>query len=216
MNCKLRGLVDSNEKRRITAKIKYEGMIFSNSDGYEFIIAEYNNAFDVNITFIKTGFKSNIEISQAKKGNVQDYSIPSVCSVGILGRRMIKGCDLTIVNVWRGMIYRVYCESYLKTNASYRGVEVCADWLYFEIFEKWYHDNYPESDDIEMQLDKDLLSGDRKIYSPETCCFLPEELNLLFRRNIKKDKAKIILAANKYRDSITVSTYSALINYKID
>ena len=40
-------------------------------------------------------------------------------------------------------------------------------------FHKWFNDNYVEG----WELDKDLL-GDGKTYSPESCCFIPKQLNL--------------------------------------
>jgi len=43
-------------------------------------------------------------------------------------------------------------------------------------FRAWYLEQAPE---LGEQLDKDFL-GDGKLYSPETCCFVPGWLNSLF------------------------------------
>ena len=34
-----------------------------------------------------------------------------------------------------------------------------------------------------MHLDKDILIKGNKIYSPQTCCFVPENLNSLITKN---------------------------------
>lgn len=51
----------------------------------------------------------------------------------------------------------------------------------FSLFKKWFDENYIDG----YVLDKDIISGKKnKIYSPETCCFVPSSLNsLLTMRN---------------------------------
>lgn len=53
------------------------------------------------------------------------------------------------------------------------------------MFAEWYKKNYIEN----FHLDKDILCKDCKIYSPETCCFVPQEINNLFtvRGNYRGD-----------------------------
>lgn len=68
----------------------------------------------------------------------------------------------------------------------YDKVTMCQEWLDNpKSFVKWYLDHYYTVDDEEMDCDKDLLSGDSKIYSPETCCILPKSLNAILA-NCKK------------------------------
>ena len=44
----------------------------------------------------------------------------------------------------------------------------------FSAFEEWFNNHYVEG----FEIDKDLLSGvGCKLYSPETCVFLPMEIN---------------------------------------
>lgn len=61
---------------------------------------------------------------------------------------------------------------------NYKDVSVCEEWKDFQVFADWfeqvsngpyYHEGW--------HLEKDLLSGDKKIYSPETCVFLPRLIN---------------------------------------
>lgn len=48
---------------------------------------------------------------------------------------------------------------------------------------------------IFFQLDKDILVKDNKIYNPDTCCLVPNEINSLFRTR-EKSSLKI---NGKYR-----------------
>lgn len=63
---------------------------------------------------------------------------------------------------------------------AYEKCSVCDEWLCYANFEEWYNNNYYKTDNEPMNLDKDILINGNKIYSPETCMFVPERINLLF------------------------------------
>ena len=112
--------------------------------------------------------------------------------------------------VWRTMISRCYNPMYLKKHLSYEKCEVCDEWLYFQDFCKWFDENYYEIDNEIMNLDKDFLCGIKniknKIYSPDTCIFIPQEINktIIHQWNkttnlptgVKRTKSKNIYAVN--------------------
>ena len=52
---------------------------------------------------------------------------------------------------------------------------------------KWLEENYYEVPGEQMCLDKDVLYKGNKIYSRETCIFVPQRINKLF---IKSDKSR--------------------------
>lgn len=52
-------------------------------------------------------------------------------------------------------------------------VTICGEWKDFDVFEKWYNENWRPDHD----LDKDLKFPGNKHYSPETCLFIPKSLN---------------------------------------
>lgn len=64
-------------------------------------------------------------------------------------------------------------------HPTYIGCQVDERWKYFMAFRIWHLEQAPKRRE---QLDKDFL-GDGKLYSPETCCFIPWWLNLLFNNN---------------------------------
>lgn len=79
-------------------------------------------------------------------------------------------------SIWHSMIRRAYSEVYQKNKPTYVGTTVHEDWFRLSKFIEWYNENYVDG----WHLDKDLLSTGLKRYSPETCCFLPNEINILF------------------------------------
>lgn len=75
-------------------------------------------------------------------------------------------------NRWKHMITRCYSERSLRKDPQYRDVQVCEEWLYFSNFKVWME----KQDWQGKHLDKDLL-GDGKLYSPDSCVFIPQEIN---------------------------------------
>lgn len=84
--------------------------------------------------------------------------------------------------LWHGMIQRCYDDYTQKIYPTYNGCTVCDEWLYFSNFKKWFDENYIEG----YQLDKDILVKGNKVYSPDTCCFVPFEINTLFTKSNAK------------------------------
>jgi len=73
--------------------------------------------------------------------------------------------------------FRMFQRCYGKIHSSaYEKCDVCDEWLYLSNFKEWFCEHYKEG----WCLDKDILSGDKKIYSPQTCCFVPTEINVMF------------------------------------
>lgn len=58
----------------------------------------------------------------------------------------------------------------------YKDCNVCEEWLDYGVFREWYDKQVGHN--LKYSLDKDLL-GNGKLYSPETCCLLPQALNVM-------------------------------------
>lgn len=107
---------------------------------------------------------------------------------------------------WRLMLMRCYSTKFHKRQPTYISCTVCKDWLLFSNFKKWHDNNYIEG----YQLDKDILFKGNKIYSPETCCFVPHEINTLFIKN-DRDRGTLPIGvyfdknAKKYRAQISTN-----------
>jgi hypothetical protein len=84
---------------------------------------------------------------------------------------------------WLAMLERCYENKTKEKLPSYAGCYVCEEWHNFQIFSKWYDENYYEIDGQRMELDKDILVKGNKVYSPETCVFVPHRINSLFTKS---------------------------------
>lgn len=163
-------------------KLEFEGKIFSSNNYGDFKVLKYNNTNDVDIEFILTGTKLKAALGNIKKGRIKDPYYPSIYNVGYFGigpyTSRVNGEQLTSYKRWKEMLNRCYNTN----NSEYRnygeiGVIVCEEWHNFQNFAKWWEENCPGD---EYVLDKDILIKGNKIYSPETCCFVPKEVNTLF------------------------------------
>ena len=83
--------------------------------------------------------------------------------------------DRTLVlHIWGAMMGRCYKPNNKQYSAyGGRGVTVCDEWHKFNNFLKWYNDNYVDG----WEVDKDIKGG--KEYSPDSCLFVPAEINML-------------------------------------
>jgi hypothetical protein len=81
---------------------------------------------------------------------------------------------------WKGIIRRCYAPC--KSDASYAKSIVCEDWLYLSNFKGWMKEQLWS----EMDLDKDFLSVDHSIYSPETCSFVPKPINYFLGNSVAR------------------------------
>ena len=90
------------------------------------------------------------------------------------------------------MIRRCYDPYLLNEHPTYIECLVCEEWHNFQNFAKWYEENYYEIKGERMNLDKDILVKENKIYSPETCIIVPDKINSLFtKRNNDRGKYPI-------------------------
>lgn len=112
---------------------------------------------------------------------------------------------------WLAMMRRCY-DPKNNRNKSYSDCSVCDEWKAFSVFERWYSQNYVEG----WHLDKDILVKGNREYSPDKCCFVPNEINCLFRRRTKEEtkRRKAPLLAEKYKDKLDIRVYNKLCNYK--
>ena len=105
-----------------------------------------------------------------------------VCGVGVYekGKHLasVNGKHTKVYTAWHSMLKRCYSEKALKRHPTYTGCSVCDDWIYFQRFAEWYKNNYYGIEGSKLQLDKDLLFKDNKVYSPETCMYVPHWLNM--------------------------------------
>ena len=114
------------------------------------------------------------------------------------------------------MLGRCYNEYNLKRRPTYKGCEVCDEWLNFQNFAEWFDNNYYTIDNEAVCLDKDILIKGNKTYSPEACVFVPITINSLFTKINKLENSYIKEVTEKYKDVIPNKLYEAMMNYEVE
>ena len=161
------------------------GKVFKSKSSGDFKVLKYNDAKDVEIQFINTGFEVVVELGSIRKGEVKDSYSPSVYGVGVTGTKYPITVDDVITKeyvLWRGMLKRCYSDVYKKRYPTYEGCKVSNKFKNYEYFYEWCHKQI--GFDVKgWHLDKDLLIKGNKVYSEDSCIFIPSEINLLLVKN---------------------------------
>ncbi|HID5228974.1 TPA: hypothetical protein ACXEMK_003886 [Enterobacter roggenkampii] len=77
---------------------------------------------------------------------------------------------------WSSTLKRCYDTKWIqKYRPTYINATVCDEWLTLSNYKEFYDENYFEG----AVLDKDILFPGNKHYSPFTCVFVPEFINLI-------------------------------------
>jgi len=146
----------------------------------EVVILEYINNYKVKIKFLGTGTICYKSLSSIRKGSVRDTYKPTIFGVGYFGdgfyKSRVKGVKgkTKPYACWENMLARCYYPKTSRYEAyGGKGVTVCDEWHNLQIFGKWFDENYRGG----QALEKDILVPNSKVYSPETCCFVPQAIN---------------------------------------
>lgn len=194
----------------------YVGEMFENEYGkYEIVKRVYGKKAIVK--FLGTGTEVEATIDNIRNGRVKDFSKPIIEGVGYIGLKKnmkMSPSKNKSYNVWRNMLLRCYNEENQNIHPTYSNCYVCNEWHNFSIFEEWYNENYIDN----FYLDKDILIKGNKEYSPETCCFVPNEINVLFtKRQNCRGKLPIGVqyseSRNRYKSGFTRGTERVYLGY---
>ena len=151
-------------------------------------IVNYANRTNITVQFKTTGELVKTTYQHFKDGKVKSHFTPSVYGVGIIGNEKTKDENGEIIksySVWKEMLRRCCYEKFKKTHPTYKDCTVCEEWHNYSNFKKWYDDNYYEIKGEQMALDKDILVKGNKTYAPNTCMFVPQNINNLFTKSNK-------------------------------
>ena len=150
------------------------------NEGYTIEIIEYFGAFNCTIKFEDGTITKNKSYGDIVRGSIKNPFHKSVYNVGYLGvgihKGYVKGKSTKIYQTWKDMLERCYDDKFQKRQPTYIDCVVAEEWHNFQNFSEWFEENYTDG----FQLDKDILSKGNKIYSPETCVFVPSQINSLF------------------------------------
>jgi len=97
------------------------------------------------------------------------------------GNISVDGKDIKEYQLWMGMLQRCFSDGLKQKYPTYQGVTCSKEWLSMTTF----------IEDVSQmrcfgligwELDKDILQKGSKLYSKDTCCFVPAEVNMLLTK----------------------------------
>lgn len=147
-------------------------------------IIKYKNVKNIDVIFEDGTIIYNRQVSDFLRGEIKNYNFPSKYGVGYLGEEYLKDGairDEKSYLTWQHMLSRCY-DIKNKSYKFYSDCTVCKEWHNYTNFKIWYDNNFYTIDNQIINLDKDILCKGNKIYSPETCIFVPQEINKLFTK----------------------------------
>jgi hypothetical protein len=196
------------------------GEIAYNFYGSKMIIKEYHNALNIVVEF-ENGYTKKTNYNNFKTGIVKSPYDKSVYGIGYLGEgkyeASINKRPTKAYDVWIAMIRGCYNQKTLNMIPSYINCTVCEEWHNFQNFSEWFYKNYYEVNDERIDLDKDILFKGNKVYSPNTCIFVPKAINNLFtkRQNHRGDyPIGVKKEGSRYRIDINCYDFDTKKNFK--
>jgi hypothetical protein len=148
--------------------------------GYKMEIIDGGSKIGYCTIVLEDKHKMEVRYDHVKEGTVKNPYHKSVFGRGYIGvgkyRAGINGRITKSYQTWISILERIYDEKYLEKYPTYRDVTVCKEWHNFQTFAEWFYRYYPTDGD-KYDIDKDLKSSRSKIYSPQTCIFIPQSLN---------------------------------------
>lgn len=114
-----------------------------------------------------------------------------------------NGKPLKEYNLWTSMLFRC-TEKYWTNHPTYNGVTCSDNFKHYTFFYEWCQEQKgfgnKGKDGCYWQLDKDLLIKRNRVYSEDTCVFLPSRVNgLLTKCNATRGELPIGVSLSKER-----------------
>ena len=200
----LETLTQHNRERLTKAKEQYLGKTFSSNNFGDFIVIDYVNSNRVKIKFVNTEHEMFARLGDVLNGQVKDKSCETVYGVGIVGTKyktkIPTGKSCKEYNTWKDMIKRCYHTNFKSKNKTYNDCISSENFKYYEYFYEWCHKQIGFSEHG-FEIDKDLLVKGNKLYSENTCVFLPKEINyVLVKCNSSRGEYPIGVCFHKQRN----------------
>ena len=195
-------------------KIDRTGEVNISNEGCVMKIVEYNNMLDIIIEFQdEHKYRVHAQYKDFKKGKCKNPFYPSVYGYGYLGTdkegntpnvNEFKDGKYVITREyqkWQSMLRRCFDNKYKEKHPTYKDTACCEKWLCFANFLEDFEilkQEYNWDNDKKLNLDKDILNKNNKIYSLENCVLVPQWINSLFtKRDAKRGDCPIGVTYHK-------------------
>ena len=198
------------------------GKVFETNNCGKCVVIAYNGSRSITVKFHNPEHITKCTLMSLRTGAVRNPLTPSVYGKGYVGVGYYNSRDVRLYHLWKAMLSRCYCTIRHGHRPTYKDVIVCDEWLNFQNFATWCESqeffNAKDEKGRVYQLDKDILIRGNKIYSPETCCFVPPEVNtLILNRKASRGDNPIGVhfnkTQNKYQANCQVNGKLAFLGY---
>ena len=153
------------------------GDIYSTNNYGDVEVIYYEGYYKVGVKFLKTNTVIQVRADHLRKGEIKDPTQPSVYGIGVIGLNFTKyESNSKEYSLWLGMLQRCYDNKLKNKRPSYLMCEVDKNFLNYEYFKAWCNKQIGFNKKG-FALDKDILIKGNKLYSEDTCCFVPTEIN---------------------------------------
>jgi len=98
--------------------------------------------------------------------------------IGYIGEGKYSTNNLKEYRLWFRIHQRCNSNDFHIKHPTYKDCKVCEEWHNFQNFAEWCQ-TQPNFRMDGFELDKDLKLFGNKIYGPEYCSFVPQEINCL-------------------------------------
>ena len=168
-------------------KIDRTGEVTYNNFGSLMRITNYRNSNDIDVFFPEYNWTNkHVQYDNFIRGRIKCPYERRFYNKGYLSEgkyeTRINNKDTKCYTTWCHMLQRCYNKKYHEKYPTYKECEIEEYLLNFQNFAGWYYTNYYVIDNERMTLDKDILCKGNKIYSRETCVFVPNRINVLFTK----------------------------------
>lgn len=149
-------------------------------------IVEYNNCNDIVVEF-QDEYKCKVHTAYGNfmRKCVKNPYAKSVYGVGMIGTKYpmsSNGKNTKEYDLWKNMLRRSFSEKEKNRAPCYKEATCCEEWFLFENFYEWLHsqENFNKLyNGRRWAVDKDILIKGNKLYSPDMCCLVPQNVNCL-------------------------------------
>lgn len=172
-------------KRTLKAKEKYEGKVFKTNNYGDVEVVEYLDSHNITVKFLNTDSIKITTTSALTTGILKDPEVHNTHKYGVmdLPKSVGKGGKRDpLYHTWNGVMQRCYNLKHKINSPTYEDCTSSETFRYFSKFKSWYYSQIG-CDQKEWHLDKDILVKGNKVYSEDTCCIVPAEINCALAGN---------------------------------
>ena len=184
------------------------GKTFNSNNFGKFTVIKYEHSTKVHIQFEATGGINVADMSHVRSGSVADLLAKTTYDIGYIGYNYDCKCkdSKKLFKIWSGLVQRCFDPLWKTRHKCYELTTCSEDFLCAANFITWSKSqigyNSIDESGKPFALDKDILLKGNTVYSPDTCVFVPREIN------------NLILSNRKVRGNLPIGVTSAEVRFR--